>query len=102
MPLWGCPLLRNFDASFNQLQNIQAILSPFSFGDFSQLQYLKFNDNALLQKRGRWVEKYIARLFTNLLEINDIPIEEFKDTVKANWKESNVNIYMNESPREIK
>lgn len=103
-PLWGCPLLKNFDVSFNQLQNIQAILIPFSFGDFSQLQYLKFNDNPFLQKRRRWIEIYVLRIFQKLIEINDILVNELKDSDQPEKRHSvfqNMDNSMVENPVEI-
>jgi len=50
-PLWGCPTLKSFDVSFNQIQALEAILTAFSMGMFAKLEKLKFNDNPFLKNR---------------------------------------------------
>lgn len=50
-PLWGCPTLKSFDISFNQIQALEAILTAFSMGMFAKLEKLKFNDNPFLKNR---------------------------------------------------
>lgn len=101
-PLVTCPTLCHFDISFNQLQTILPLLTALAYIPCRTLQLLKFNDNPFLANRYNTVEPYLARIFPNLKEINNLYLNQLKlENSPQREIENFGDLAMVENPQEV-